>query len=310
MPEIRRLFHGSQIVPDVLEAGRFYHDFFGSWVYEAQHLGTEDSRNSANLLGGDFSIEVLAPVDPNGDTGAARFVRRHGPHFNNIAFWTHDCRGLAQHLLDRGVRVAVRGHGFMTTLPDSTDFDYVITHPKDTHGLVLEFLEDQVIHDPRHRPWWDSTYWRDRHPLGIERLSHSTVVVADVDAAARRFAEVFACDRVDDTTTAELDSALGSRGAWFAIGDSVLELAMPVPDSGAAEAAGARARHLAAHGPMLYSFSFLVRDLAAVVAHAERCGVGVVRYGEHVVELDPADTVGAVYAFTDLTIATRGAQSA
>jgi extradiol dioxygenase family protein len=216
MPEILRLFHGSQIVPDVLEAGRFYHDFFGSWVYEAQHLDAEDSLNSANLLGGDFSIELLAPVDATADTGAARFLRRHGPHFNNIAFWARDCRGLAQRFLDRGVRVAVRGQGFASTLPDSSHFDYVITHPKDTHGLVLEFLEDQLIHDPRHRSWWNSSFWRDRHPLGIERMSHATVVVADLEAAAGCFGDVIGCERVDDPATAAHDATMGTTGAWFA----------------------------------------------------------------------------------------------
>src|SRR5665213_71688 len=170
MAEIVRFFHGSQIVHDVLEVGRFYHDFFGSWVYEAQYLDAEHARNSSNLLGGDFLIEILAPVDLDADNGTARFLRRHGPHFNNIAFWAHDCRGIAQHLLDHGVRVAVRGASFATELP-ADPFDYVITHPKDTYGVVLEFLEYQQIHDPRDRPWWDSSYCRDRHPLGIERFS-------------------------------------------------------------------------------------------------------------------------------------------
>jgi hypothetical protein len=45
MAEIVRFFHGSQIVHDVLEVGRFYHDFFGSWVYEAQYLDAEHARN-------------------------------------------------------------------------------------------------------------------------------------------------------------------------------------------------------------------------------------------------------------------------
>ena len=64
MPEILKLFHGSKVVPSVLEAGRFYHDVFGSWVYEATYLPYEDSNNSANLMGGDFSMEMLAPMAP------------------------------------------------------------------------------------------------------------------------------------------------------------------------------------------------------------------------------------------------------
>ena len=107
MHKIVKLFHGSNVVPDVLEAGKFYHDFLGSWVYEAQFLEFEGSRNGANLMGGTFSLETLAPVDPNGDAPSARFLKRHGAHFINIAFWVEDIRGLAQHLLDNGVRVAL-----------------------------------------------------------------------------------------------------------------------------------------------------------------------------------------------------------
>src|SRR5262245_20537896 len=104
------------IVHDVLEVGRFYHDFFGSWVYEAQHLVPEDSQNSANRFGSGFSMEMLAPRDSRADTPIARFLRRHGPHFNNIAFWVRDCRGLAEQLLAKGIRVALRGHGIVERL--------------------------------------------------------------------------------------------------------------------------------------------------------------------------------------------------
>jgi hypothetical protein len=287
VPEIVRLFHGSQIVRDVLEVGRFYHDFFGSWVYEAQYLDAEDARNSANLMGGGFSIELLAPVDADSETGVARFLRRHGSHFNNVAFWARDCRGLASQLLERGVRVAVRGAGFADRLPEG-DFDYVITHPKDTHGLVLEFLEDREIHDPRHRPWWDDTYWRENHPLGILGLSHCTVAVSDFDAGTRALAEVLGCDLVHEET----DPGAGARGAFFAMGDTLVEVATPTtPNS-------QMARHIAEHGSMLYRFTFLVRDLASVGRHADDHGIGVVARGD-VIELDAADTCGGVFAFTE-----------
>lgn len=290
MPQIVRLFHGSQIVHDVLEVGRFYHDFFGSWVYEAQHLDAEDARNSANVMGGGFAIELLAPVDPDAETGVARFLRRHGSHFNNVAFWARDCRGLAQQLLDHGVRVAVRGAGFAEALPEQ-DFDYVITHPKDTHGLVLEFLEDQEIHDPRDRPWWDDAHWRDHHPLGILALSHCTVAVANLEDATRVLDEGLGCGRVHDET----DPEAGARSTFVAMGDTLIEVATPTaPDS-------RMARHLAEHGPMLYRFTFLVRDLANVERHARDHGIGTAR-SHHSIELDPAHTCGGVFAFTERAV--------
>jgi hypothetical protein len=287
VPEIVRLFHGSQIVPDVLEAGRFYHDFFGSWVYEAQHLETEDARNSSNVFGPGFSMEVLAPLDPDGPTGVARFLRRHGPHFNNVAFWARDCRGLAAQLIDRGIRVAVRGGAFSNALPDG-DFDYVITHPKDTHGLVLEFLEDQRIHDPRDRPWWNDDYWRDRHPLGILGLSHCTVVVDELAAAAGVFSHAFGCECLH-----QIDDGRDAQSMFFELGDTVVELAAPTTRD------SAMARHLAEHGPILYSFTFTVKDLARVAAHADANGLDLVTAPDGTLVLDPTQTVGGVYAFTE-----------
>ncbi len=288
MAEIVRLFHGSQIVHDVLEVGRFYHDFFGSWVYEAQHLESEDSVNSANLLGGSFSLEMLAPVDPGAETPVARFLRRHGPHFNNIAFWVRDCRGLAQELLDRGVRVAVRGGGIVDRLP-AHPFDYVVTHPKDTHGTVFEFLEEQEIHDPRQRAWWSPSFWRDRHPLGILGLSHCTVAVADLEGAARVYAEALGCPCVREETDAER----GTRSRFFAVGDTLVELATPtVPDS-------ELARPLERHGPIVHAFTFLVRDLERVLGHAREHGLRAIPRGAHTLELDPAGTFGGVFAFTE-----------
>lgn len=290
MPQIVRLFHGSQIVRDVLEAGRFYHDFFGSWVYEAQHLVPEGCVNSANLLGGTFSMEMLAPLDPAADTPIAEQLRRRGPHFNNIAFWVKDCRGLAEQLLARGIRVALRGHGLVERLPDEP-FDYAITHPKDTCGTTLELLEHQSIHDPRDRPWWTPSFWRDRHPLGVEGLSHCTVAVRDLIGASRFYSEILGCSLVHD----EADTRRGWHRRHFAIADTRIEvIAAASPDS-------ELARHLAAHGPGVYGFCFRVVDLARAKRHAQDLGFGVREIDPNRFELDPQQSFGGVFSFEQVS---------
>ncbi len=286
MPQIVRLFHGSQIVHDVLEVGRFYHDFFGSWVYEAQHLVPEGCVNSANLLGGNFSMELLAPLDPAADTTFARQLRRRGPHFNNIAFWVKDCRGLAQQLIERGIRVALRGHGVVQSLPEG-HFDYAITHPKDTCGSTLELLEDQPIHDPRDRPWWTSSFWRDRHPLGIEGLSHCTVAVHDLVGASRFYSEILGCAQLGD----EQDARRGWHRRSFSIADTRIELIAATSED------SELARHLASHGPGVYGFSFRVVDLARAKRHAQEHGFSVREIDPESFELDPQQTFGGVFCF-------------
>ena len=100
--------------------------------------------------------------------------------------------------LDNGVRVALPGGRQVTELPDE-DFRFFVPHPKDAYGTLFEFIgEDPDFHDPRRRPWWDASYWSDRHPLGVEGLSHSTVAVADLDGASRFYEDLLGCTLVHE----------------------------------------------------------------------------------------------------------------
>ena len=288
MPEILKLFHGSKVVPSVLEAGRFYHDVFGSWVYEATYLPYEDSNNSANLMGGDFSMEMLAPKDPNGPAPSARFLQRHGPHFINIAFWVKDAPGLAKQLLDKGVRIALPGGNTVSEFP-AEDFRYFLPHPKDMFGSLLEFIEDNPdFHDPRRAPWWSSDYWSERHPLGVQGLSHCTVAVADLEGATKAYGDYLGCPMIHE----EENKEQGTQSRYFAIGDTVIELAHPT------SADSDIGRHMAKHGPIVYAFTFKVRDLGKARDHVQSLNLRSIARGDHTFELDPAQAFGAVYGFT------------
>ena len=292
MHKILKLFHGSNVVHDVLEAGKFYHDFLGSWVYEAQFLEFEDSHNGANLMGGTFSLETLSPVDPNGTAPSARFLKRHGSHFINIAFWVENTRSLAQHLLDKGVRVALPGGKHVTELPDE-QFTFFVPHPKDAYGTLFEFIEERpTFHDPRRASWWSPTYWSEQHPLGVEGLSHSTVAVADLDGASRFYEDYLGCKLVHE----EEYKAKGSVSRYYAIADSIIELAHPVDPSSDI------AKHMAEHGPIVYAFTFKVKDLASAKEHAKRHSLTILDRGGHTFELDPAQAHGGVFGFSERVI--------
>ena len=62
------------------------------------------------------------------------------------------------------------------------------------------------------------------------------------------------------------------------------------------------ARHLAEHGPILYSFTFTVRDLASVERHARDTGFALIARPDDTFELDPTQTFGSIYAFTERTV--------
>lgn len=292
MYKILKLFHGSNVVHDVLEAGKFYHDFLGSWVYEAQYLAHEDSHNGANLMGGSFSLETLSPVDPEGTTPAARFLKRHGSHFINIAFWVKNTRELAQHLLDKGVRIALPGGRQVSELPEE-DFTFFVPHPKDACGTLFEFIEERPdFHDPRRRSWWTPSYWVEQHPLGVEGLSHATVAVADLDGASHFYEEYLGCRLVHE----EDYKSKGTLSRYYAVGDSIIELAHPV------DPASDIAKHMKAHGPIVYAFTFKVKDLESAKNHARRHDLTILDRGGHTFELDPRQAHGCVFGFTERLI--------
>lgn len=292
MSDIVWLFHGTKVINDVLETGRWYHDFFGSWVYEAQQLPFEDSHNSANLMGGTFSMEMLSPRSPNSESPSARFLKRHGNHFLNVAFWVKDVRGMAQRLLDKGVRVALPGGKQVRELPQEP-FRYFLPHPKDAYGTLFEFIqEDPEFHDPRRRPWWTASYWRDRHPLGNEGLSHATVAVEDLDGAGRFYREVLGCKLVKEERNADL----GCHSLFFEAGDVLMEVAAPTnPGTD-------MAKHLEVHGPIVYSFAFKVRDLNSVAKHCRAFGFDAIKRGAHMLEVGPEQAQGGVFRFTDAVL--------
>ncbi len=91
------------------------------------------------------------------------------------------------------------------------------------HAPSEEFRTD--MNDPRfsvHWPAFRDDFWPKRHPLGLERMSHITVVVHDVDAAARFYTDVLDAVALDDQA-----STLTDGDATFVLlgEDTVVELA-------------------------------------------------------------------------------------
>jgi catechol 2,3-dioxygenase-like lactoylglutathione lyase family enzyme len=230
----------------------------------------------------------MGPLDPSAQTPSAKYLRRHGAHAMNIAFWVSDLRSLAHRLIDLGVRVALPGGTVDGTLPER--LVYIVPHPKDTFGCALEFVEDiDMVPDPRRRPDFSSAYWRDDHPLTVERLSHATAVITDLNAARSFFCEAFGGRIVEAGTDAE-------RGVDYAVvrmADSAIKLVQVVDET------TPLGRHAKRHGPCIYGFTFAVNDLDSAADHLTRKGLGPTRMKDGVLEIGPDKSEGVVYGFAD-----------
>ncbi|MEE9284569.1 MAG: VOC family protein, partial [Dehalococcoidia bacterium] len=88
----------------------------------------------------------------------------------------------------------------------------------------------------------------------------------------------------------------GAHSLFFHVGDTLVELARPT--TGDSDIA----RHMDVHGPIVYSFTFKVKDLGKARQHARKHGLTVLERGAHTFELDPAQAFGGVFGFTDRTL--------
>src|SRR5690606_16691505 len=148
------------------------------------------------VVGPDFVLEIMEPSKAEADLGSPlpKFRARHGEHLHSLSWFVdqEDLAPLARRMAAQGIRVvdpygAVSGEG-------GASAQAFFTHPRDTFGQ-LEFqglVPEGGYHerDPHLSPDWSGARWRDEHPLGLERSSHYTTIVSDLERAKRFYEEL------------------------------------------------------------------------------------------------------------------------
>jgi methylmalonyl-CoA/ethylmalonyl-CoA epimerase len=127
--------HVGIAVADLDAAKVFYRDTFGM---ETVHEETNEEQGvrEAMLAVGDSGscIQLLAPLDES--SAIARFLERHGPGIQQLAYRVTDMEAVCAVLRDRGLRllydVARRG-----TAGSLVNF----IHPQDAGGVLVELVE-------------------------------------------------------------------------------------------------------------------------------------------------------------------------
>jgi hypothetical protein len=202
-----------------------------------------------------------------------------------------DIKPLFDRLRAHGVRVAKPGGG-MFPEGDVEPGNTIFTHPRDTYGQ-LEFegiFEHWLGADPRFSPGWTTEPW-STHPLGIVRASHLSVVVGDLAGATDLFVSVL------DGTVCHRETSEEDERIYVAVGtDTLVALVEPAT----AESRAGRDRR--DNGDVPHECTFTVRDLASAERHVEQVGVGIIDRRSDGFTLDPADSFGALYSFTERVI--------
>ncbi|MDD2857135.1 MAG: VOC family protein [Candidatus Nanopelagicales bacterium] len=277
--QINKLVHINQVVRDLPSANAFYEDVFGAAVYWQGYDETE-RRDASLFLIGDTCIELFCPADDQSLLGAG--LARYGESFHSFEWQVPDLDEARTVMDERGIRLT-------TFVPGG----FFMTHPKDTHGMLLEICPLEMGGDLRLEPDWSPAFWADEHPMGIERLNCLSIAVRDLDTALD-FAVGITGGSVayrEDRPQVRAQAA----GVW--VSDHMIELISPTGDDGAV------AEYIAAVGPRMRSVDFRVRSVDAARAHLESRGLRVIdgdQPGQ--IALDPRDNHGVLWQFAERTM--------
>jgi methylmalonyl-CoA/ethylmalonyl-CoA epimerase len=129
--------HVGIAVPDLDEAIAFYRDTFGMETVHEETNEEQGVREAMVRVGDDRTgamIQLLAPLD--GSSTIAKFIDRHGPGLQQIAYRVEDLEAVTEVLRERGVRL-LYDVGRRGTAGSLVNF----VHPKDAGGVLVELVE-------------------------------------------------------------------------------------------------------------------------------------------------------------------------
>ncbi|MFL6099180.1 MAG: methylmalonyl-CoA epimerase [Actinomycetales bacterium] len=134
--------HVGIAVPDLDQAIAFYRDTFGLTLVH-EETNTDQGVREAMLAadgapgrreGTDTQVQLLAPL--SADSPIAKFLDRHGPGVQQVAYRVDDVRAASEALRAKGLRLL-----YDEPRPGTAGSRVNFVHPKDTGGVLIELVQ-------------------------------------------------------------------------------------------------------------------------------------------------------------------------
>jgi catechol 2,3-dioxygenase-like lactoylglutathione lyase family enzyme len=290
MFKIGKLFHLTHVVSDLDAADTWYDEVFSACRFYRAYMKAA-VREASLLTIGDCVMEPvqLARVPGAEQSPIGKFYARFGQRFHSIAWYVDSVEDTFAALSKHNIRLYDLV-GKVVTEPQGKLA--VWTHPKDTHALLEFAVIEKFTIDARLQPSWSAAFWRDQHPLGIERASHITVLVRDLREGRALYQDILGGKLLHEEETPGQ-----KRSAFFAVGeDTVVEVAQPL------SAASPEGRDMEQAGEGIYSVTFKTKDLKQVADFLQSKKQSIELQGPDSLVLNRDDTFGMVIGFTQRQI--------
>jgi hypothetical protein len=270
---------------------RFFTDVFAAqtglemlWTPDLTNNGQD--REESLMVIGDTMLVPMAPIgrghEPESVVG--QMCREFARPFR----WM----GMALHTSDIEVAAEWFEKQGLTRYYRPSETRYFLSDPEQTMNMRMEFLDFRLPNDPRLRPDFSADWWRDVHPLGIERLQSVGVATKDLAEARRFFTEIFPWEEISSRV---IDQEAADAAA-FLVGKVVVEAMAPRgPDTPLAE-------HAHRYGGV-YCLSFKTRDPATAFRYLRDLGLDVKGDPDRRFWIDPTQAHGRRIVFSAETLA-------
>jgi catechol 2,3-dioxygenase-like lactoylglutathione lyase family enzyme len=289
MFRIGREFHLLHVVSDLDAADEWYDRIFAVRRFVRNYMKAA-MRKASLVLIGDFVMEPAQPVQKPGweKSALGKFYSRYGQHFHSLAWYVDDLRQTSIELSSHKIRMFDMVGNPVT---EAVRGDALWTHPQDTHAAFEFAIAPKFFIDPRLQPAWSTEFARDRHPLGIERASHVTVLFRNLDDARGVYGEALGGKLLHQ------ESSSRKRSLFFAVGDdTVIEAVQPVA------ASSPEGQDLERAGEGIFSVTFKTKDLNRAGEHLRAQKQRIEFEGTNTLVINRDDAFGMVIAFTDRMI--------
>ncbi|HKD65480.1 MAG TPA: VOC family protein [Candidatus Binataceae bacterium] len=259
------------------QAEKFYLDVFASQTYYDARPVQGLERDETLTLIGKITIIPMCPVDDVSDVG--KVIRSYGSRFMGVALKVKDIHQADAHMKSKGIT---------PTYFDPIYLDvFFFTNPKETCGIPYEFCQVEMPNDLRLRPEWSPDWWRDHHPLAIEKLSSVATATDNLERTAKFYREVFEFEPLGEWSV----ESEGAKAAAFRVGDFVLEVMQPVSKG------TALADFVASNGGGVYSLNFKVKSTAKAAEYLKSKNLRLLGDPQRRFSIDPRDSFGGRFTF-------------
>jgi methylmalonyl-CoA/ethylmalonyl-CoA epimerase len=260
---------------------RFLEVFSAQTYYEARPVAGLDRDETLILIG---ELCLIPQYSLNLDTEWNRLRASYAGRFAQMAIKVPDIESTEAHFRERGLQSIFVHPNFKQI--------FFMTDPQQTLNIRFELCARDMPNDLRLRSGWSADWWRDCHPLRIEKLGSIVTATNDLDTASRFYKEVFGLQQLGDEKLPDV----GARSASFVMGNKVpfvLEVWQPTEDG------TPLAEYVTKYGGGIYAVNLKVQSLKAAADYLKSAGLRLVGDPEARVVIDPSDMFGTTFMMVE-----------